>query len=114
MDWKTYSGETNKPGECYNFNHSYNFFTTSKLTQMVNFSPQIPNCDSHNIVPLDFFLSSDASTCSTIVFPPLRNYDQMWLSQFPLTFCQTQNGILCLIVQLIVILVLIARVFVII
>ena len=43
------------------------------LTQVVNFPTQIPDCDSHSPALLDFFLSSDASICSTMAFPPLGN-----------------------------------------
>ena len=42
---------------------------------MVNFPTRIPDCDSHSPAPLDLFLSSDASICSTMAFPPLRNTD---------------------------------------
>ena len=45
---------------------------------------------------LDLFLYFGASICSTMAFPPLRNSDHivvfMLLSQFLLTFYQTQNG----------------------
>ena len=69
-DWLTYSAGTDRPGElCYNFSVSYD------LTQMVNFPTRIPDC-----ALLDFFLSSDASICSTMVFPPLRNCDNVVVS----------------------------------
>ena len=42
---------------------------------MVNFSTHISDCDSHSSALLNFFLSSDASICSTMAFPPLRNSD---------------------------------------
>ena len=42
---------------------------------MVNFPTRIPDCDSHSPALLDLFLSSDASICSTMVFPPLGNSD---------------------------------------
>ena len=45
------------------------------LTQMVNFPTRISDCDSHSPALLDFFLSSDASICSTTAFPPLGNSD---------------------------------------
>ena len=71
-DWLTYSGETYWPGElCYNFSIS------NDLTQMVNFPTPIPNCDSHSLALWDFFLSSDASICSTMAFPPLGNCDHV-------------------------------------
>ena len=42
-DWLTYSGGTDRPGElCYNFSIS------NDLTQMVNFSTRIPDCDSQS------------------------------------------------------------------
>ena len=67
-DWLTYSGGTDRPGElCYNFSIS------NDLTQIVNFPTRIPNCDSHSPALLDFFLSSNASICSTMAFPPLGN-----------------------------------------
>ena len=40
---------------------------------MVNFLTRITDCDSHSPALLDFFLSSDASICSTMAFPPLGN-----------------------------------------
>ena len=40
---------------------------------MVNFSTRIPDCDSHGPVLLDFCLTSEASICFTMAFPPLGN-----------------------------------------
>ena len=69
-DWLTYFGETDQLGElCHNFS------ITNDLTQMVNFPTRIPDCDSHNPALLDLFLTSDASICSTVAFPPLGNSD---------------------------------------
>ena len=69
-DWLTYSGGTDRPGElCYNFSIS------NDLTQMVNFAMRIPDCDSHSPAFLDLFLTLDASSCSTVAFPPLGNSD---------------------------------------
>ena len=73
-DWLTYSGETDRSGElCYNFSIS------NDLTQIVNF-PRIPDCDSHSPALLDLCLSSDASICSTMAFPPLGNSDHVAVS----------------------------------
>ena len=70
--WVTYSGGTDKPGElCYNFSISNN------LIQIVNFPTWIPDCDSHSPALLDLFISSDASICSTMAFPPLGNSDHV-------------------------------------
>ena len=44
---------------------------------MVNFPTWIPGCDSHSPALLDLVLSSDASICSTMVFPSLGNSDQV-------------------------------------
>ena len=77
-DWLTHSGGTDRPGEL-----SYNFSISNDLTHIVNFPARIPDCDSQSC---SFgFLSSDASVCSTMTFPPLRNSDHV-VSQFPLTF----------------------------
>ena len=74
-DWLTYSGGTDRPGElCYNFSIS------NDLTQIVNFPSWIPGCDSHSPVLLDLFISSDASICSTMTFPPLGNSDHVVVS----------------------------------
>ena len=76
-DWFTYSSETDRPGElCYNFS------TSNDLTQMVNFPTRIPDCDSHSPALLDLFLSSDASNCSTMAFPPLGKSDHVFVSVF--------------------------------
>ena len=74
-DWLTHSGGTDKPGElCYNFSISDN------LTQIVNFPTRIPDCDAHSPALLDLFISSDASICSTMAFPPLGNSDYVVVS----------------------------------
>ena len=71
------SGGTDRPGElCYNFSIS------NDLTQMVNFSALIPDCDSHSPAVFDLFISSDASICSTIAFPPLGSTDHVIVSVF--------------------------------
>ena len=74
-DWLTYSGGTDRPGElCCNFSIS------NDLTQMVNFPTRIPDCDSHGTALLYLFISSDASICSTMAFPPLENSDHVVVS----------------------------------
>ena len=74
-DWLTYSGGTDRPGElCYNFSIS------NDLTQMVNFPPRIPDCDSHGPAFFYLFLFSDASICSTMAFPPMGNSGHILVS----------------------------------
>ena len=74
-DWLTYSSGSDRPGElCYNFSIS------NDLTQMVNFPTRISDSDSHSPALLDLFLSSDASICSTMAFPPLGNSDHVVVS----------------------------------
>ena len=53
----------------------HSFSISNDLTQIINFPTRIPDCDSHSPALLDLFLSSDASICSTMVFPPLGNSD---------------------------------------
>ena len=74
-DWLTYSCGTDRPGEL-----SYNFSISNDFTQMVNFPTRIPDCDSHSPALLDLFISSDASICSTMAFPPLGNSDHIAVS----------------------------------
>ena len=74
-DWILYSGGTDRPGElCYNFSIS------NDLTQIVNFPTWIPDCFSHSPALFDFFLSSEASICSTMAFPPLGHSDHVVVS----------------------------------
>ena len=47
---------------------------------MVNFPTWIPDCDSHSPALLDILISSDASICSSMVFPPLGNSDHFVVS----------------------------------
>ena len=58
----------------------YNFSISNNLTQMVIFPTWIPDFDSHSPAPLDFFLSSDASICSTMAFLLLGNSDHVAVS----------------------------------
>ena len=67
-------------GELIDLVNSYNFSVSNDLTQMVNFPTWIPDCDSHSPALLDLFISSDASICSTMVFPPLGNSDHVVVS----------------------------------
>ena len=46
---------------------------------MVNFPTQIPDCNSYSPL-LDLFPSSDASSCSTMAFPPSGNPDHVVVS----------------------------------
>ena len=50
---------------------------SNDLTRMVNFPIWILECDSHSPAPMDLFLSSDASICSTMAFPPLGSSDHV-------------------------------------
>ena len=47
---------------------------------MVNFLTRILDCDSQSPALLDLFISSDASICSTMAFPPLGNSDHVVVS----------------------------------
>ena len=81
-DWLTYSCGTDRSGEI-----CYNFFISNDLTQIVNFPTWISDCDSHNLILLDLFISSDAIICSTIAFPPIGNSNHVVVSvSIPLTF----------------------------
>ena len=75
-----------------------NSVISNDLTQMVNFPTRIPDCDSHSPALLDFFLSSDASICSTMTFPPLGNSDPVAVSvsiNFP-SNCQPDSPFQCI------------------
>ena len=74
-DWLTYSGGTDRPGE-----PCCNFAISNDLTQTINFLILIPHCEAHNLALLDLFISSDASICSAMVFPPLGNSDHAVVS----------------------------------
>ena len=50
---------------------------SNDLTQMYNFPAQIPDCDPHSPALVDLFISSDASICSAMAFPPLGNSDHV-------------------------------------
>ena len=47
---------------------------------MINFHTWIPECDSHSPALLDLFISSDASICSAMAFPPLGTSDHVVVS----------------------------------
>ena len=106
-DWLTYSGGTARPGElCYNFSIS------NGHTQIVNFPTRIPDCDSHSPALLNLFISSDASICSTMAFPPLGNSDHVVVS-VSIDFLINSKQVAGFIAWLMTILVLIGMVFVI-
>ena len=60
--------------------NSVKFSISNGLTQMVIFPTPIPDCHSHSPAVLDFFLSADASICSTMAFSPLGNADHVVVS----------------------------------
>ena len=68
--------------ELINLVNSYNFSISNDLTQMVNFPTRILDCGSHSPALLDLFLSSDASICSTMAFPPFGNSGHIVVSIF--------------------------------
>ena len=74
-DGLTYSGGTDRPGKL-----CYSFYISSDLTQIVNFPTRIPDCDSYSPAFLDLFISSDASICSTMAFPPFGNSNHVVVS----------------------------------
>ena len=92
-DCLSYSGGTDRPGElCYNFS------IVNDVTQIVNFPTRITDCDSHSPALLDLFISSDASICSTMAFPPLENSDHVVVSvsiEFP-SNCQRDAPFHCI------------------
>ena len=47
---------------------------------MFNFPTQIPDCDSDSLALLDLLLSSDASICCTMAFPPMGNSNHIVVS----------------------------------
>ena len=47
---------------------------------MINSPTWISDCNSHSFTLLDFFLSFDASICSTMDLPPLGNFDNVVVS----------------------------------
>ena len=67
-DLLTYPGGAERPGDL------------NDLTQMANFLTRILDCDSHSLVLLGFFLSSDPSICFTVAFPKLGNSDHAAVS----------------------------------
>ena len=73
-----------------------NFPISYDLTQMVNFPTHIPDCDSHNPALLNLFLSSDASTCSTMAFLPLGSSDHVVVS-VSIEFLSIPNRLPCFI-----------------
>ena len=80
-DWLTYSVGTDRPGElCYNVSISNDF------AQMVNFPTQIPVCDSPSFAFLDLYLSYSSLSLHWEILIVL-------MSNFPMTFHETQKGI---------------------
>ena len=47
---------------------------------MVNFPTWIEDCDIHSPSLWDLFISSEASICSAMTFPPLGNFDHIVVS----------------------------------
>ena len=58
---------------------------------MVKFPTRIPDCDSHSTALLDLFVSSNASICSTMTFPPMGSSDHVIIS-FPIDFPSNSKG----------------------
>ena len=74
-NWLTFSGGNYRPGELH-----HNSSISSKLAQIINFPTLMSDCNSHSPALLDLFISSDASICSTMAFPPLGNSDHVVVS----------------------------------
>ena len=83
-DWLFYSGGTDRPGEL-----CYSFCISNDLTQMVNFSTRIPVTLTILFFWISFFLLMLVFVLQGLSL--LLKILIMFLSQFPLTFRQTQN-----------------------
>ena len=60
----------------------------------------MPGWDPHSPAHLDLFISFDASICSVMIFPPLKNFDHVVVSvfiDFPSNFSSQNLTILVLI-----------------
>ena len=62
------------------------------LTQIVNFPTRIHDCDFQSPARLGLFISSDASICSTIAFPPLGNSDHVVVVSVSIGFSSKSKG----------------------
>ena len=62
---------------------------------MVNFPTRIPGSGSHSPALLDFCLSSNASICSTLAFPPLGNSDHVAFHQILNAMPRADWDVLC-------------------
>ena len=80
---------------------------------MVNFPTRIPDCDFRSSAFLDLFISSDASICSTMTFPPLSNSDHVVVS-VSIDFPSNSQQMPCFIAKCMTILMLIGTIFMII
>ena len=56
--------------------------TKTRNKERVNFPTRFSDCDSHSPALFDLFVSSDASICSTMAFPPLGKSDSVVVSVF--------------------------------
>ena len=59
---------------------------------MVDFPTPIHDCHSHSSALLDLFISSDASICCIMAFPPLGNSDVV--VSVSIDFAPNSNGML--------------------
>ena len=64
---------------------------SSDLTEMVNFPAWIPDCYPHSPAPWHLFISSGASICFTMAFPPLGNLNHVAVS-FSIYFPSNSTG----------------------
>ena len=87
MDWLTYSGQNNRPGDLC----CYNFWISNDFTQVVNFPTGITDCNSYSPALLNLFISSDARIFSTMAFPPLGNSDDVAVSVY-INFSPNSKG----------------------
>ena len=78
---------------------------------MVNFPTRIPDCDFRSSAFLDLFISSDASICSTMTFPPLSNSDHVVVS-VSIDFPSNSQQMPCFIAKCMTILRLIGTIFI--
>ena len=66
-------------------------FTSSDLTQMVNYPTSLPDCNSPILALLDLFISSNPGIFPAVVFPVLGNFYHVVVS-FSIEFPSNSNG----------------------